>query len=110
MFSDKNEFDPTAPADSIVQWDMAPVNGQNAGSWSINMIPAGKEVFLTLKAGKGFGAFLIDTPRGRWDSTNELSHASIYIRDLAAVPLPAGGLLLPSALCFAAIARRRKSR
>lgn len=85
-------------------------NGTKSGSWEVSGwggLGTG-DVIITLKAGKGFGAFLVDTSSttGSWTSSKDLSHASIYFREITPVPLPAGGVLLLSALAGFGLFRR----
>lgn len=114
MLADKNDDN---TAGSPLSFGTAPVNGTKSGEWSI-LNPAGYgNVFITLKAGNGFGAFLLDAATlmaGTWSTTKDLSHASIYYQgpagaiDVAPVPVPAAGFLLAGALGTLAL-RRRKS-
>lgn len=92
-----------------------PVTGDKSGWWEILNPGNYENVFLTLKAGKGFGAFLL-TPEavmaGDWSSTKGLSHASIYYQGepgAAPVPLPASGFLLVGALGALALRRRKRA-
>lgn len=65
------------------------------------------------KAGPGFTHYWSDPQTalsgGSWSVGKGLSHLSFYDTDPAPIPLPAGGLLLLSALGGLVIARRRKS-
>lgn len=92
------------------------------GTWSI-LNPLGYEsILVTLKQGKTFAAFLLDSTApltGIWNTSGPgkgsggLSHASVYFAGEPApapVPLPAGAALLPAGLAaFAFLRRRRKA-
>lgn len=88
------------------------------GKWSI-VNPMGYEsVLVTLKQGRSFAAFLLDSSarlEGIWNtfgpgkSVGGLSHASVYFSGQPApVPLPAGAALLPAGLAALAFLRRRR--
>jgi hypothetical protein len=98
VLSQKNDG---AEGDKVITFATAPVNGTKSGSWAVNSFAGLANVVLTLKAGDGFAAFLLDTNflSGKWWSTKNLSHASIYYNGTPSqVPLPAAGLLLAGAL------------
>ncbi len=78
------------------------INDVNSGSWSVDSFNGYTDVFLTLKAGNAFVAYLLDTAflSGDWatssvfpsgDGGKDLSHMSLYYSpdSLTAVPLPA---------------------
>jgi hypothetical protein len=72
-------------------------------------------VVITIKAGNGFTAFLVDTTSltGFWSSTKDLSHASIYVLGsppIVPTPLPAGFVLLLTAMGSFGFARYRSKR
>jgi hypothetical protein len=79
-------------------------NSDHAGTWSVDSFHGYTDVFLTLKAGNGFVAYLLDTtqtsgffttfaeiPDGSGNAGKELSHMSLFYSpdSLTAVPLPA---------------------
>ena len=83
-----------------VKFGTTPVNDDEFGAWSVvDMVGAGiGNIVVTLKAGNGFGAFLIsDLGPGTWTSSKELSHASVYYKDgepPVYIPLPAASWLM----------------
>ena len=100
------------------------VNGINTGTWSVDSFNGYTDVFLTLKAGNAFVAYLLDTTflSGNWTTASifpsggggkGLSHMSLYYSpsSLTAVPLPAAlplygaGMLILGFLGY----RKRKS-
>ncbi|MEP1199147.1 hypothetical protein [Tateyamaria sp.] len=96
---------------------VAPINGTNSGlSFIKDIFDKYDKVVVTLKAGNGFGAFLLDgTSEGfGWFSKKDLSHASIYglgekTVDTSPVPLPMNILLLSSAIAgFGMWARKQR--
>jgi hypothetical protein len=98
----------------------APENGEKRGGWRIDAgdAPLG-DLALTLKAGPGFAAFLLDPAQlsGEWRSGKDLSHASLYRRTRpdappapAPIPLPAAGVLLASAVAATALVGRLRRR
>ncbi|GIX14484.1 MAG: hypothetical protein KatS3mg118_2443 [Paracoccaceae bacterium] len=92
--SDKND---DAVTGSPVSFATGPVNGTKSGTWSVASWAGLTEVIITLKAGNGFAAFLIDVTQGlggSWSSSKDLSHASIYYRGTPTTPIP----LPPAAL------------
>jgi hypothetical protein len=109
--ADKNN-DATS-GDQSVTFGLAPVNGTKSGPWSINGYAGLRDVVITLKAGNGFGAFLLDTASaGSWSSSKDLSHASIYTNgeQPAPIPLPAAAWMLLAGLGgLGAVARRRRA-
>lgn len=112
--SDKN--DDGTSGDQTITFGVAPVNGTKSGPWSINGYTGLRDVAITLKAGNGFGAFLLDlTSAGTWSSSKDLSHASIYYNGQptpppAPIPLPAAAWMLLAGLGgLGAVARRRKT-
>ena len=111
MLADKN--DDSAVGSPITFTATGPINGDDGGDWGV-VDWAGRttgDVVITLKPGHGFGAFLVDTDyfSGTWLATKGLSHASIYYRGVTPVPLPAGGILLLSALAGLGFARYRRT-
>lgn len=114
MLSDKN--DDATSGDQAVTFGLAPANGSKSGPWSVNGYAGLTRVAITLKAGNGFGAFLVDTASlaGLWSSSKDLSHASIYYNGTptppAPIPLPAAAWMLLAGLGgLGAVARRRKA-
>lgn len=106
ILAQKND---SSTGDQKITFTDAPVNGTKSGDWEISG-HADKTV-ITLKAGNGFGAFLLDQPglSGLWSTGKDLSHASIYyIGTPSEVPLPAAGLLLLGGLGGLGLAGRRR--
>lgn len=111
--SDKND---DGAAGNPITFTDAPDNGTKSGDWSIDTLAGLTNVVITLKAGNGFGAFLLDLTvadplTGTWSSTKGLSHASIYYNGTpAVVPLPAGAVLLLTGLAGLGFAARRRMK
>ncbi len=84
-----------------------------SGAWSLDSFGGYPNVFISLKAGNTFAAFLLDMTAGltgSWTTSRNLSHASVYVRGgPTVVPLPATALLLIGAMGGLAAMRRRKS-
>lgn len=105
--ADKN--DDATSGDQSITFGQGPANNVKSGSWDITDITGFSKVVLNLKSGNDWGSFLVSTTSGTWSTSKDLSHASIYYIDAPTpVPLPAGGLLLISALGAGALASRRK--
>ncbi|TNC71405.1 hypothetical protein [Rubellimicrobium roseum] len=106
LLADKS--DDAVSGDGKLRFEMLPRGGRTSGTFSIANPLGLPEVAVTLKAGAGFAAALLDGLQadGRsfsWTLRRDLSHASIYYRPqaqvpLPPVPLPAGGVLLLSGL------------
>lgn len=111
ILADKN--DDATSGDQNITFADAPENGDRSGDWSISNPMGYTNIFITLKAGSGFGAFLLtDLLSGTWATSRDLSHASIYYNGTPApapVPLPAESLMLLAGLGTLAAVRRRKS-
>lgn len=99
--------------DGKVTFAIAPENDTRAGTWKIGQYTGLEKAMVTLKAGNGFAAFLLDVKdlAGTWSSSKGLSHASIYYKgNPAPIPLPAAAWLLIGGIgALAATARRRKA-
>ena len=112
MLADKNDDNVVG---SPLNFELAPVNGAKSGTWSILNPDNYQNVFITLKAGNGFGAFLLSAAEfmtGDWSTTKALSHASIYYAgepSPAPVPVPAAGFLLLGGLGMLAFKRRKSA-
>ncbi len=106
--ADKNDG---PDGDGKVNFTGGVINGTKSGDWSIDKLLGTSKVVVNLKAGNDWGSFLVSSLSGTWETSKELSHASIYYIDgdaMAPIPLPAGGVLLLSALGCGAFAARRK--
>ncbi len=96
-----------------------PVTGNAlSGTWSLDsdIFSRYEHVVLSLKAGNAFSLYLLsgDFTSGSWNiedwTGNGLSHSSVYVRNLTAVPLPAAVWLLGSGLLgLMTLTRRRKA-
>jgi hypothetical protein len=112
MLSDESED--SSPGDPI-SFLTAPENGANSGDWVIDTLAGLDDIVITLKAGNGFGAFLLDLTvsdplSGLWTSSKGLSHASIYYKGTPSkVPEPSIIALFALGLLGLGFARRRKA-
>ncbi|WP_025899201.1 hypothetical protein [Sneathiella glossodoripedis] len=95
------------------------------GSWSVDSFGGYTNVFLTIKSGNGFAAFLLDTTEtsGEWTTAalfptkrgggKDLSHMSLFYSNssLTAVPLPAAFPLYAAGVAILGFLgwRRKKS-
>ena len=68
----------SSTGDQLITFTDKPTNGAKSGDWTISGLA--EKTVITLKAGNGFGAFLLDQPglSGLCASGKGLSHASIY--------------------------------
>ncbi len=93
-----------------------------SGDWSVSSWAGVGKAALVLKGGNGFAAYLLDTTAGlsgEWstqaltvgNNNNQpaLSHVSLYTAPTP-IPLPAGGILLISALGGLGFAARRRRK
>jgi len=115
VLSEKNDG---PDGDGVITFTDAPSNGDKSGDWAIDALAGLDHIVITLKAGSGFGAFLLDLTTanpltGTWETGKGLSHASIYYNgvpdtSINPVPLPAAAWMLLAGLGgLVAIARRR---
>lgn len=110
MLSDKNDG---PNGDGVIKFTDAPSNGDKSGDWAIDTLAGLGNIVVTLKAGNGFGAFLLDLTvsdplSGTWSSDKDLSHASIYYKgEPTKVPEPSTLALMGLGLLGIGIARRR---
>ena len=101
----------------VVNFSPGPVNGDKSGTWGLDSLAGYNFIAVILKAGNSFGAFLVDVgilptaPTALWTSSKDLSHAGIYTTGTpVAVPVPAAGLLMLTALgSLGFLARRRRA-
>ena len=112
ILSDKNDG---PEGDGVIEFTDAPVNLTKSGDWEIDTLAGLDNIVITLKAGNGFGAFLLDLIAsdplsGDWSSSKNLSHASIYYTGTPSkVPEPSIIALFALGLLGIGFARRRKT-
>jgi hypothetical protein len=100
--------------DGVIEFIDAPGNGTKSGDWEIDTLAGLDNIAITLKAGNGFGAFLLDLTvadplSGIWASSKNLSHASIYYTGTPSkVPEPSIMALFALGLFGLGFVRRRK--
>lgn len=97
--------------------------GTSDGTWGVSSFNGAENVFLTIKAGNAFAAYLLDldVTSGLWTTDNifpdgsgsdgkDISHMSLYYSgELSVVPIPAALPLFGAALLgIGFLARRRK--
>ena len=104
ILSDKND---DSNGDGTIEFAASPTNGIKSGSWEIDTLAGLTDIVITLKAGNGFGAFLLDLTvsnplAGTWSSSKGLSHASIYYRG-ESTEVPEPGIIALLALGFLGI-------
>ena len=112
ILSDKND---SLNGDGVIEFTDAPDNGDKSGNWVIDTLAGRDNIVLTLKAGNGFGAFLLDLTvvdplNGTWSSGKGLSHASIYYNGTPSLVPEPGVLALMGIGVFGLGIARRKSR
>ncbi|MFV8572441.1 PEP-CTERM sorting domain-containing protein [Marinobacter sp. SBS5] len=100
--------------DGLISFTSAPDNGAKSGNWAIDTLAGLDNIVITLKAGNGFGAFLLDLTvgdplSGTWSSGKGLSHASIYYKGEPTIKVPEPSILalMGLGLLGVGIARRR---
>lgn len=112
--SDAND---DASGDGTIEFKREPKNGTKSGDWTIDTLAGLTKVVIVLKSSTSWGAFLLDLSvknplAGRWKSSRNLSHATIYYNDspdVTNVPVPASGLLFAGGLgILGLVARRRR--
>ena len=135
--NDSNTIDSSYDIFGMTGWTLAAKAGDESGgdgnvsfvagptnfgspNWSLSNPNNYSEIFITLKQANSFASFLLDTTMalsGLWstsgpgNSLQGLSHASVYYRGTppSVVPLPAGVVLMLTALGGLGLARRRKA-
>ena len=117
ILSDKNDG---PDGDGAIEYVTAPINGTKSGNWLLDTLAGASKVVLTLKAGNGWGAFLLDLTTvnplsGLWETNKDLSHSSVYYQagdtpPPSPIPLPAGFPLLLTALAALGLAGRRRKQ
>lgn len=112
--------------DGVVEFLTAPVTGTTSGTWSLTGYKVGGSLMIVLQAFHQYGAFLLadvaGSLAGEWSASFDrcnargictsvpkmLSHASVYYKEPAPVPVPAAGLMLLGGLAGLAMVRRKR--
>ncbi|MDR6267678.1 VPLPA-CTERM sorting domain-containing protein [Roseobacter sp. N2S] len=115
------------PPGSTSGGELTLTGGLISGTWTVtqNLLSSYGKIMLLFKAGQDHNTdpaatvgYLISTLTGTYNSPlykddgtgdqRDISHVTLYVSDPSPIPLPAGGVLLLTALAGLGFARRRK--